>query len=74
MGGTGIPGCNFPHVVSTTEDFIRDFICDISVTHNDLLAFSNHHSTNSSRIMCCPFTAPTKSFNLQGMNAIGQFN
>jgi hypothetical protein len=57
-------------MVSAAEDFISNLFCAISVTHNNLLAFSDHNATNGSSIMSSSFAAPAEGFDLQSLNSI----
>jgi hypothetical protein len=61
-------------MVSPAEHLVRNFICSVGVSNHNLLTFGDHNATNSSSIVCSPFTTPAKSFNLQGMYPIGKFN
>jgi hypothetical protein len=60
--------------MTATKNFISHFIGLIGVTNDNLLALGDHNAINGSRIMGGSLTTPTESFNLQRINAIGQFD
>jgi hypothetical protein len=61
-------------MVATTENLVCNLIALTYIAHDNLFAFGDHDAVNGAGIVCSPRTAPTESFNLQSIYAVGQFD
>jgi hypothetical protein len=61
-------------MVAAAEHFVRDFSTWRNIADNDLLAFGDHYSTQSARIVSGSRTTPTERLNLESIYTICKFH
>ena len=61
-------------MVAATENFVGNLITFSNISDDNLFAFSNHNSVDSTCIMSSTRTTPTESFNLESVHSVSKLN
>jgi len=59
-------------MVAATKDFVSNLITLSDIAHNNLLAFSDHDTINSSSVMSSARTTPAESLYLKSIHSVGE--